>query len=328
MERGEPQTAVGPDETVTDPDTRCIRCGYALMGLSLSGDCPECGAPVLQSISEDLIVHADPRWRAGLMLGLTLLGAGPLTALIASLTAIGTMITAAIPTGSNRWLGDAAELLWFVVLGGLAAAAVGGFLATAPEPRDADRARADDPRVIARWGLPVAIGLMIASAAVSSIGGLGGLPAMAVVNGVVLAAAIALAGGALAALNVRFGEIARRIPDPRLADRCDRGGRWYRRATTFLVILLLAEAVRDGITAFTGLGSMGGVLDLLIGLGGCMAVVLVIIALVRTIGIFDLAFSVRRAIRDVIERAEADAAVAAVATIAAAERPTPRDPAP
>ncbi len=59
-----------------------------------------------------------------------------------------------------------------------------------------------------------------------------------------------------------------------------------------------------------------------------MALVLMILGLVRTIGIFDLALSVRRAIRDAVAAAEAEAAVAAAAEIAAAERTAMTDPAP
>jgi hypothetical protein len=315
----------GAAQTVTDPTARCIRCGYALRGLDSSGACPECGTPVERSISEDLIVHADPQWRKGLMMGLTLLGLGPLITLVAILVAIGAMISSGLIA---RWLLLFGGAVWLVALGGLLMAAVGGFLATAPELRDADRVRADDPRVIARWGLPAAVGLLVAVTAVTAAGGLGGLPAVQVIGIVVQAAAVGLAGMALAALHRRFGEIARRIPDVRLSERCDRGVRWYRRATVFLVVLLLAAATRTATTGVTGLSPLNAALDLLVGLGGCVALVLMILGLVRTIGIFDLALSVRRAIRDAVAAAEAEAAVAAIAEIAAAERTAMTDPAP
>ena len=318
----------GTAPTVSDPNARCIRCGYTLMGLAESGACPECGTPVLRSISEDLIVHADPQWRKGLMLGLALLGLGPLTSLIAGLTAVVAMISSTLTAG---WLHHFGGLLWLLVLGGLLMAAIGGFLATALEPRDADRprARADDQRVIARWGLPAAVGLLAASGVVASLGGPGGRPSAAeVVGSMIQAAAVGLAGLALAALHRRFGDIARRIPDSRLADRCDRGGRWYLRATIFLVVLLLASAVRTAVSGATGLTLLHDVLDIVVGLCGCVGFVLVILGLVRTIGIFDLALSVRRGIRDVVAAAEAEAAVAAVAAIAAAERPAAPDTAP
>lgn len=49
-------------ETQITQDTPCVRCGYNLRGLTTSGACPECAAPVLISIHGNLLGYADPDW--------------------------------------------------------------------------------------------------------------------------------------------------------------------------------------------------------------------------------------------------------------------------
>lgn len=42
-------------------DTTCFRCDYNLRGLSIAGDCPECGASVETTLRK-LEDHGDPKW--------------------------------------------------------------------------------------------------------------------------------------------------------------------------------------------------------------------------------------------------------------------------
>jgi|GEM_PF-2654703 len=35
---------------MTDPDDKCMRCGYDLTGLDVKGVCPECSTPVFESL--------------------------------------------------------------------------------------------------------------------------------------------------------------------------------------------------------------------------------------------------------------------------------------
>ena len=47
---------------VIGEDLPCVRCGYNLRGLDVTGTCPECGGPVEASRSGDLLRFADVGW--------------------------------------------------------------------------------------------------------------------------------------------------------------------------------------------------------------------------------------------------------------------------
>ena len=49
----------------------CAFCGYDLRGLDQHGNCPECGRGVLESMSPDLLIHADPKWLRRVTAGIT-----------------------------------------------------------------------------------------------------------------------------------------------------------------------------------------------------------------------------------------------------------------
>jgi len=59
-----------------DTDTPCIECGYDLAGLSAAGVCPECAAPVTNTLRGGLLRFSDPQHLKRLQRGaaLTLLG--------------------------------------------------------------------------------------------------------------------------------------------------------------------------------------------------------------------------------------------------------------
>src|SRR5262245_1427978 len=54
-------------------DKLCVRCGYALRGLSVTGICPECGTPVDRSLRGDLLEYCDPHYARRLLLGARLI---------------------------------------------------------------------------------------------------------------------------------------------------------------------------------------------------------------------------------------------------------------
>ncbi len=47
----------------------CTGCEYDLRGSNVTGDCPECGRPIVRSLQGNLVRTADPRWIARLALG-------------------------------------------------------------------------------------------------------------------------------------------------------------------------------------------------------------------------------------------------------------------
>lgn len=50
------------NEQVIGSDFACVECGYNLRTMKHSGDCPECGTAVVESLRGDLLEYADSRW--------------------------------------------------------------------------------------------------------------------------------------------------------------------------------------------------------------------------------------------------------------------------
>ncbi len=100
-------------------DVYCARCGYNLRGLTRRHRCPECGTPAVHSLSDDLLFRSPAAWLSKVRYGLALLLCSALMALLAWTTGLvdaePAMIADLVSTG---------------------VAALGVFLATAPEPRD------------------------------------------------------------------------------------------------------------------------------------------------------------------------------------------------
>jgi len=276
--------------TTVPPECTCVRCGYTLTALATDGDCPECGTAIARSMSDDRIADADPRWLGRVLVGLLLLAWGPVTVVVG-----GVLLAVASDFSTEK---EAARLarpfLQALVGGGLVAAAVGGLLVTEGEPRDEDRSRPDEPRVVARWGPVVATGCATGWV-VTQAGGGPPLPTFAPL--LMAAAAVGVGGFALAALQLRFRELAVRIPSPTLADRCAAGHAWFRRWTGFLAALLVLRAVFDLIQQVPRLDRLTDILKLGLAIGTAVGIVVVLLGVVKAIEILDLALSVRSRIR-------------------------------
>lgn len=77
------------------PDVPCIRCGYSLLGLPVQGVCPECGAPVAESLRGDRFRYSRPSY-------VRALHAGAFLVELVSLLWIPLAIIAAIMSGLVR----------------------------------------------------------------------------------------------------------------------------------------------------------------------------------------------------------------------------------
>jgi len=299
-------------------EVRCIRCRYQLAGLSPDGDCPECGTEIARSLSEDRLADADPRWLGRILLGLALLGWGPWAILISILLGLFIGVVIGAFAANDLGLPRAIEVTFGVVLfgvglgvmGGVVVAAIGGVLVTSIEPRDEGEERLDEPRLIARWGLVVAV---ILPAAHASIEEAVAWPMPESVRFAVLAAAMASGGFALVALHARFRDFAVRIPSSSLAARADRGRAWYRGVTIYVVALMVLHAGRDLSESVPALSVLSDVLAVVSVLGSCVAFVVLVIAFFRSFGILDLALSLRSTIRTSL----ASGAVASAAPVPA-----------
>ena len=100
---------------------RCRRCRYDLRGSDAGGVCPECGLAVAESMGGRLLRFADERWVRGQAVGLRLLHAAGVAALVLLVAEIVRVLR---PTASVREAaGTACAAGWIVTLASAAAAA-------------------------------------------------------------------------------------------------------------------------------------------------------------------------------------------------------------
>jgi hypothetical protein len=297
------------------PDVACIRCGYVLTGLNVGGLCPECGTDVMRSMSEDRIADADPAWLTSVIRGLGFLAWGPIVSLIAGVALVivigvesanAGMNTAVIPMAGDATITTVLAILkpacMFGLLAGLLMAAIGGVLVTAGEPRDVEREQLREPRVIARWGLVVAVLIPVTSAALEAAVGLVPLP---VVESGLNTIAFGAGGFGLSALHARLHGLAIRIPSPTLATRCEAGAVWYRKWTRFIVALLAAAMVAALLEGIGGFPSLVNLIQIVLVIGGCVMVVVLLMSFFKTIAVLDLSLAVREQIRQAVARTTA-----------------------
>lgn len=125
MEPSEPGPAT---EAMVGFDQACTRCGYNLRGLSTAGVCPECGAPVADSLRGFLLRYASPEYRRMLMRSLGLITNGIL--LLIALAFTGPVLGAiGIP-----WVGNVYMLTQLLVLVPNAMILAGYWWYTTPDP--------------------------------------------------------------------------------------------------------------------------------------------------------------------------------------------------
>ena len=123
-------TRIGDDGRIAQ-DVHCRMCGYNLRGLNPYAHCTECGADIEPSLAGDVLHAADPRWLQQLSIGTLLL------TIVVALTAAQWVL--AIVTGLTGVALIAANpvLNWLwptLTLAATAAAIIGAWLATVPEP--------------------------------------------------------------------------------------------------------------------------------------------------------------------------------------------------
>jgi hypothetical protein len=76
-------SAPTPGDAPLDYDAACISCQYNLRGLRPTGACPECGAPIYDSVHSFFLRYADPTYVATILKGLTLVLNGILIYIVA-----------------------------------------------------------------------------------------------------------------------------------------------------------------------------------------------------------------------------------------------------
>jgi hypothetical protein len=152
-----------------DLDRPCLACGYNLRGLSRSGVCPECGAPVARSLQGNLLLFSAPDFTAKLHSGVFLIQAG----IIAQFVALFASITGVVILGAPALAGGPGAVA--VSLIGLAAsiASLGGWwLLSAPDPAFVGAENGANARKVVR----ATVVISAAATIVSSVSSLGAIP--------------------------------------------------------------------------------------------------------------------------------------------------------
>lgn len=125
MPDGDPDV-MGPGDRVGEA-RYCIKCAYALVGLPVDGDCPECATPVELSLREQTLANAAPEYLQSLASGLSLVLNG---ILLMIMVAIGAMVLGFASGGSP----SVVLALQFVSLGVSAMILLGYWKFTQPDP--------------------------------------------------------------------------------------------------------------------------------------------------------------------------------------------------
>jgi hypothetical protein len=152
---------------MTEPrvaNVTCAKCGYALRGLDVAGQCPECGMAIAESLHGFMLRFADAAWLNRIHRGMKLLRG--------SRIAIGTCVVAMlffviaglllIESSKDTLL----ERVFEVIMGAISTVAcllmlvigIGAWLASSPEPRETS----DPPdilRTISYFASPVIVPL-------------------------------------------------------------------------------------------------------------------------------------------------------------------------
>ncbi|MFO0830701.1 MAG: hypothetical protein U0637_02545 [Phycisphaerales bacterium] len=110
----------------------CSGCGYALGGLAVSGQCPECGMAVAQSLQGPMLRFAGPEYLRSLHVGVCLVLASVILAVISFVLPVAGLVAASFFSASARQGVEVAAGLFGMVptIVGL----VGYWLFTTPDP--------------------------------------------------------------------------------------------------------------------------------------------------------------------------------------------------
>lgn len=142
----------------------CIRCAYELAGLPLDALCPECAAPVRQSLKGDILLHRAPEHLARLGRGALLVE----LAMVANFFAMLVLFSAALT--SPRVTEPADLALWLALTGSSCLGLCGWWLTSTPDPGWSEERGRDTTRLVLRWALATELTAMLLAGAFISPG--------------------------------------------------------------------------------------------------------------------------------------------------------------
>ena len=266
------------------PTILCVRCRYDLKGLASDGPCPECGTPIVRSLSCDRLSHADPRWLARLARGQALITWGLGLLLLGTILAGIALVVRAGPLSTRIEPIVTTMVLYSGVLVSAAALlATGVLLATAQDPSMRGFERTFSSRTLARCGLVsqvVFVGLAL---------GIDALPLSFITRVPARTGLLLLAVGSATITTVSLlkwlGSRAMLIPARKLGWRAYRVG-----ASTAWVMPLVLGGLVVAVTPIRRLVAPGSLLDgdglnLVLGCGSPCAGFLVLVLLARFLSV-------------------------------------------
>ncbi len=261
MSEREPGDAAG---RAVEVDLPCVRCGYQLRGLPVSGKCPECGGEVRRSLMGDLLMFADAGYVRVLLIGAVLAEAGIVLALGAIFGGLGLLVVVSA-TDLMPGLRPETAVSWVAGVGGLGfgfLTLAGWVMLSTPDPGRIGVDGGVTGRKVVRWGvfttaIAWAAGAAVSIAGATMAGGMVWAPSM--VRTLMTVAVWAGAAGVIAQL---FGaswymeHMARRV-------RCEpmrkaaRDVRWLTIATVVIggLAALMAWPMRSPVAAIPFIGA-------------------------------------------------------------------------
>lgn len=230
--------AAAPASDVIQEDIHCRKCGYNLRGLSVQGNCPECGTVTSLTVAGDRLRCSDPDWLDRIARGCRYIVLGTLLAVTLGCLGGGAGMALGIPV--NPAMGAAFGFMLGLV------SVYGAWLLTAPEPARVGLDRLVTARKVVRYCLIIGLlqGLVQIAAQPLSFNSAVAI-ALLILGGI--AGLVGIAGEFAKFLYLQ--KLSERIPDKTLAGRA-KFLRWaYAAVWTCMVLGGVVAAL--GVARFT-----------------------------------------------------------------------------
>lgn len=148
----------------------CTRCSYNLQGLPISGACPECAAPVADSLKGILLQHAAPEYIRTVRSGLSLILSGTLLSIVVAIPAALLQEFVLAPAGATALVAQAKLLAGLLSLTIYILIFVGYVKATEPDPGFVGTEKPDAARKLVRrtamWQMAIQVLTVLCSFAI------------------------------------------------------------------------------------------------------------------------------------------------------------------
>jgi MFS family permease len=232
------------------------------------------------------LVNADPAWLKRIVRGQRMASFGLMLSILGGIASLLLMFLGGLIVAwlGLDWEGPAARifrdaLVISTVFGGLLIAAIGFFLVTSLDPRETGRELPTSQRVLARWGMVVAIALLV----LGELDALETSPTLLMVGTMLSLLGLAALAVAIPAMLFWLAGLAARIPARDLASRTSDLARMVRRRLLIFVGLGVVDRCVTLVPAGTQARDVADVIDTL---AGCGATIVMLALLFNLLALF------------------------------------------